>query len=151
VTVGEIAAYPTGFSFVLRTIPRRYSPRGWQGLDAVGMAPPHTSAGELRPELLRYGVEFPDGARATSLDFARQVHSTEEPPPAPTLWPHGSTTGGGRVRQEAWIWPLPPPGRITFGFEWPAAGVELARADMDAQLIRDAAARARVLWPDDGR
>jgi hypothetical protein len=150
VFVSEIAAYPTGFAFALHTVPRRYDPREWAGLDAFHTAPARTQAGELRPELLRYGVELADGRRATSLDFGRFMRADEDPAP-PTLSFHGGRHGGGLVRQESWIWPLPPPGRLTFACEWPAAGVPLVTAEIDAQRIRDAAARSVLLWPDDGR
>src|SRR3954467_5162189 len=68
VVVGEFAVYPTGLTFSVQTIARRYSPRAWAGLDFHGSAPGVTGPGDLPPELLRYGIEFSDGRRATSLD-----------------------------------------------------------------------------------
>jgi hypothetical protein len=50
-----------------------------------------------------------------------------------------------------WVWPLPPPGPVTFVCEWPAHGIGESRADVDARLIREAAVRAVPLWPDDER
>jgi hypothetical protein len=48
-----------------------------------------------------------------------------------------------------WIWPLPPAGPVTFVCQWPALGIPESRADVDAELILDAAARAVQLWPED--
>ncbi len=63
----------------------------------------------------------------------------------------GGSAGGANWTQSIWIWPLPPPGRLTFVCQWPAAGIELTRHDVDASLILDAATRAQVLFPDTGQ
>jgi hypothetical protein len=46
------------------------------------------------------------------------------------------------------VWPLPPAGPLVFVCEWPALGVEESRAQLDARLVLDAAARSRPLWPE---
>jgi hypothetical protein len=43
--------------------------------------------------------------------------------------------------------PIPPPGQLAFVCEWPALQIPLTRATLDAEVIRDAARRAVVLWP----
>lgn len=40
------------------------------------------------------------------------------------------------------------PGRLTFVCQWPEANVELTRHDIDAQLVLDAATRAKVIFSD---
>jgi hypothetical protein len=48
-----------------------------------------------------------------------------------------------------WVWPLPPPGPLTFVVEWPAHGIAESRAELDTQPILDAAARAIQVFPED--
>jgi hypothetical protein len=43
------------------------------------------------------------------------------------------------------MWPLPPDGPLSFVCEWPVAGVELTRTEIDAALIIAAASRAQVI------
>ena len=44
-------------------------------------------------------------------------------------------------------WPLAGP--LEFVCEWPTFGIAETRADIDAQLILDAAQRSIRLWPED--
>jgi hypothetical protein len=46
-----------------------------------------------------------------------------------------------------WLWPIPPRGPVAFVCEWPALEIPLTCATLDAEVIRDAARRAVVLWP----
>jgi hypothetical protein len=48
-----------------------------------------------------------------------------------------------------WVTPLPPPGRLEFVCEWPAAGIALTRVEVDADPIREAATRVTTLWEGD--
>ena len=100
---------------------------------------------EIPAELLRIGVQFSDGSKATNTSG---YGYDQDPPPGPVMHEHGGGGGGGSWRQTYWIWPLPPPGPLIFVCEWPAAGITLTRADIDAQTILDAADRAQVLFPD---
>ena len=116
--------------------------------------------------MLRFGIEFADGSKATNtadqplVNLARGTTHTSIGSPAsnapptpegPVLQMGGGGGGAGNWRQNIWVWPLPPPGRLTFVCQWPQAGVELTRRDIEAQLILDAATRARVLFatPDE--
>jgi hypothetical protein len=47
-----------------------------------------------------------------------------------------------------WLWPLPPPGTVTLFVEWPALGVPLSSAVLDADAIANAAAQSSPLWDD---
>jgi hypothetical protein len=153
VAASHVAAYPTGFSFALQTLPRRYGPHEWAGLDFMGWGHGVDAAGALPDDLLRFGVEFADGGRATSLDILARRDPGHDPEatPAPPVMSHlGGGGGGGRWSHDVWIWPLPPPGRLTFACEWPALEIPLTRVDVDAETVRAAARRAQVLWPDAG-
>lgn len=112
--------------------------------------------GSPPPEVLRVGVQFADGQKATSLeswwDYSTRRDPQQAPPPGPVLLPQGGA-GGERVRSQSyWVWPLPPDGPLAFVVEWPALGVPLTQARVDAALIRQAAAQDERLWaadPDD--
>jgi hypothetical protein len=69
-------------------------------------------------------------------------------PAGPVLSLGGGGGGDGNWRQSIWIWPLPPPGRLTFVCQWPEANIELTSNDIGAQLILDAATRAQVIFSD---
>lgn len=100
-------------------------------------------AGELPPELLRLGIEFADGRKATSLDWPRgRGHDPHEMPEGPILRPFGGGGGGGRWNHTFYVWPLPPGDQLTFVCEWPSAGIGLTRAETEAEPIRLAAAEA---------
>jgi hypothetical protein len=47
-----------------------------------------------------------------------------------------------------WVWGLPPPGPLAFVVEWPARGIPETRAEIDAGLVLEAAARAVPIWTD---
>jgi hypothetical protein len=99
-------------------------------------------------ELLRFGLTWPDGGRATNLDdWGRSWPDATEPA-------HGleSHSGGGSDReysQEYWAWPLPGSGPLGLVVEWPAFGIDETTASVDGDLLLAAAARARPVWPDD--
>lgn len=95
--------------------------------------------------MLRFGIEFADGRRVTNVGAPGRGPGEPE---GPVLWGMGGGGGGGRWHQDFWVWPLPPPGPLGFVCEWPAAGIPLTRVDVDAQLVTDAAARAREMFPD---
>ena len=58
--------------------------------------------------------------------------------------------GGGLTWNESyWLWPLPPPGTLLVACEWTDEGIEEAVIELDTAPIREAAARAIELWPDD--
>ena len=71
-------------------------------------------------------------------------------PTAPVLVPSGGTTSYEKWNYSYWLWPLPPPGDLTFVCKWQAIGIPESRTIVDATVIVEAAAQAIRLWPDDG-
>jgi hypothetical protein len=110
-------------------------------------------ANELPPELLRLGMEFADGRRATNLGAPMPWVTQEDPqamPEGPSLQPSGGGGGGGgRWRHGYYGWPLPPEGALAFVCEWPAADIAQTRTEIDSGLLRTAAPAAVVLWDED--
>jgi hypothetical protein len=137
-------AYPNGFAFRVVLL-RRTAPES-------EFASPfhhwHRTRGELTEEMLRFGVQFSDGTKATVFD-AHGHFGAENDPTGPVLMQRG---GGGGSRSwdfGFWVWPLPPDGPLAFVVEWPSEGIELRRAEIDASVVRAAAEQAETLWPDD--
>jgi hypothetical protein len=68
---------------------------------------------ELPPEILRFGVQFSDGGKATTVeDMFPWEHGfdedDEQAPSGPVLAQGGGGGGGGEWESEFWLWPLPP-------------------------------------------
>ena len=142
-----IAAYPAGFEFEILTIAA-------PGLDADQAPDPmmhgpgsRRGGGACLPaEMLRIGIQFSDGARATNTSgFDRNA----EPPSGLVMTGRGGGGGMGQWRQAEWVWPLPPSGPVTFVCEWPACGIPLTRHDVDSQTILDAAGQAQTIFSDE--
>jgi hypothetical protein len=144
----DTVAFSTGLSLklaVLRRMPDLHSrfddPFGRLGHAARAMQ-------ELPAELLRFGVEFSDGRKATSIGMpAFAATRDEDEPQGPFL-----TTGGGGGSDDYsetsfWLWPLPPPGQLAFVVEWPAEGIAQTRQELEAESMIEAAGRAEALWP----
>ena len=151
VCVSRLAGYPTGFEFELHTIaaPGQRDP----DLDPLLFGPyrhrrPRAGTEQQLPDdMLRFGVQFADGRRATNTGG---FHHSDDPPPGPVMHAGGGGGGGGDWRQSNWVWPLPPPGPVVFVCEWPAVGIPVTSAEIDAQLVLDAASRAQALFPGSG-
>jgi hypothetical protein len=143
--IAGIQAYPAGFGFTLclrlRTVSAQEEQQFPYLLDRVPVG-----GDPLPDQLLRFGVQFADGRKATNLD--RPAYDPDQEPDRPVLHPHGGGGGGSAWDMEHWVWPLPPPGAFAFVCEWPARGIAESRVEIDAGSILEAAGRAVTLWPD---
>jgi hypothetical protein len=154
IEVAYIDAFPEGFELkITATANVEYHDLARSGDSAPDVFGGHwPMAGESRDaipaQLLRVGVQFADGRVATNISgHDRRVDG-------PVIWSLG---GGGRghrgvaeshFRQGYWVSPLPPPGPVAVVCEWPALEIPVSRQQLDAQLILDAADRARAMFPD---
>ena len=146
IAVAGIQGYPAGFSFTLSLRLRNLSAQEEQRLPYLfDSTDPEDDA--LAGDFLRFGVQFADGRKATTLD-----HPPYDPegqaPDRPVLREHGGGGGGTAWDMEYWLWPLPPAGPFAFVCEWPARGIAESRAEVDAAAILEAAESAVILWPD---
>jgi hypothetical protein len=149
--ITDATAFPNGveFSVVLRV--RSFSAEARRSLthgspfhlDRFAGDPPSE---EIPPELIRFGVQFADGRKATNLDD-RHWHS-EADPPGPVLSLRGGGGGDRAWDMRFWLWPLPPAGPLAFVAEWPLGGIALTRIEVDADPFLQAAAQAEPLWPE---
>ncbi len=158
VFVGSLEVYPARVEFTVRivTASRDWLPAVPRGIRST-VDSGRRGSQELMPgaslrsalDNLQFAVEFSDGRRAVSA--GRSASGEELERVGPVLWP-GGRSGGGRIGggtswfQGFTLWPLPPPGPLRFTCEWPTAGLAASHAEMDAQLVLDAAARARVVF-----
>ena len=146
VAVAGVTAYPAGLEL---TVSVRRRGKGRTALEEPPFGFHRAPRGEIPAEVLRFGVQFADGRRATSLGgFSCPP---EQAPSHPTLTPRGGGGGGAQWDFGFWLYPLPPPGPLTFVCEWPSEGIELTRREIDGETIRQAAERAKVLWEDEAR
>ncbi len=135
----DVVAYSTGFTMKLAL---RFQPGG-ADVDPRGLMMQTHGPG---PEQLRFGVAFSDGRKATNLGPRRPP---SEDPPEISLSRGGGGGGGSRGFEFGyWVYPLPPPGKITLAVEWPARGLAEVRHELDAAPILEAAARSEELWED---
>lgn len=149
VAVLGVRGFSSGFSFELVTLG---APDIEDELDPFDFGPPHRRRGEG----LRFGVEFSDGRRATNLGWGPPPARGDGAPPEPVMHSGGGGGGGASWSQETWVWPLPPPGPLTFAVDWKAAGIPLTKREIDAEVVLEASRRAVMLfdysvlppWPD---
>jgi hypothetical protein len=135
--VAAALAYPTGVCFDLVLV-RRHRPTSSAAHHPWFMRPGDADGP-------RFGIGFADGRKAT---VDRPLGGPESRPDI-VLSNQG---GGGSDRRwtgRMWLWPLPPPGPLTFAFAWAEQGVDETTVDIDAAPLLAAAARARELWADD--
>lgn len=146
VAVGSLRAYPNGFEFTLLSRMRREDETG-PGGDPLER---HRSRrGTQVPEdVLRLGVLYADGRRgATATGHPWPLDDVDAD--RLILLQNG---GGGSDRRwdgDFWVSPLPPEGPVTFVASWPRHGVTETRAEVDGAVIREAAGRAVILWPEE--
>ena len=152
VFVTHLAGYPEGFAFDLVVLAA-------PGDDEANVPDPilfgprrrrlRRGAGQTPDDLLRVGVQFSDGRKATNTGgFPHRPPDFEIPPQGPVMHSGGGGGGDRHWHQSQWVWPLPPRGPLAFVCQWPAAGIPLTRRELDAQLILDAATRAQAVFPD---
>ena len=151
IAVRRIVAYPDGFEFTLDVWIRKPLRRRRRGLrfGSAILLDLDEIDGELPDDYLRFGIEFPDGARVTNLDTPAWRISADATEPMHGMESHGGGGSDRRYTQEWWAWPVPTGGPLAFVCEWPAYDIPETRAEVEGEVVEDAAARARPVWSDD--
>jgi len=105
---------------------------------------------EIPDELLRFGVQFSDGRKATTLGASASVDAEddEKGPAGPVLMQGGGGGGPSGWEFDFWLWPVPPPGQLTFAVEWPAHGIGVTQHDVEATPLIEASTKSEPLWPE---
>jgi hypothetical protein len=99
---------------------------------------------------LKWGFEFADGRRVTNLDPWPPYSDERDPawePDRPALIGGGGRGSDRSVDCDYWLWPLPPAGRLRVACQWLEQGIEMSTHDLETDHFREAAARARPIWP----
>ena len=121
---------------------------------------PHIRSHQLRGgaplprKLLRLGVRYADGRKATTIqERPRRTQADNDPPAGPLLsyrpgnsGMHGRELGFGGFG--LWLWPLPPAEAFEFAVEWPFGGIGLTITELDGAAIVAAADRSASYWPE---
>ena len=152
VYIAYVDAFPEGFELKVEAIAHAdvHAFRCDGELDIFGRHWPMVGQPQdaIPPQLIRIGVQFADGRKATN------TTGHTAPADGPVMWPlqggagwSGTGEDGGRFDQGYWVSPMPPLGVVALVVEWPAAGISLVRHEIDAQVMLDAAERARSLFP----
>jgi hypothetical protein len=147
VALGHITAYSTGLSFEFLARAKGLREREAQRL----MHEQHVLDDELSDGVLRLGLEFADGSRASNLVDRRRLWGSPKQPEQPVLIQQGggggsSGAGNFMLRPGYWLWPLPPAGEMVVYVEWPALGIALERTALDVGPILKAAGESLRLW-----
>lgn len=145
VQIRHMTAYPNGFEFEL-VAHFVETPGGWDPLKGLGglRARPGDRRQPLSDEHLRVRILFADGSEANNFGPPLREPGTS----GPFLQPRDTRARASVAQVIYWVSPLPPPGPLTFVFEWPEHGIPPTRHEIDALLISEAATRATELWPD---
>jgi hypothetical protein len=152
VGITAVEAHTGGFSFNL-AVRLRNERIGGLGHRLYELIVGHSHPNAEPPaadERLLLGLEYADGRIATNInprpwpaDPAAGEFAEDE-----VMLTQSQGGGGGRsFDQGYWVTPLPSPGPLAFVCAWPARGIAETHTTVDATLIIEAAAPARVLWP----
>jgi hypothetical protein len=159
VLLSHIDAFRQGCSFRIRISahrPEAMNDSEWHEIHemAMGGASFHSRrSGAASPdESLRFGVQFRDGRKVTTMDGLRLPHSHDQEPEGSLLTQHGGGGSGSdrfaTFSSSLWLWPLPPAEPFDFVIAWPALDVGLTRVELPGHDIVEAASRAGCVWPD---
>ena len=132
--VGGASVTPVGMAFTLVVLGR------------VKAVDPHSMGARLdgdSAQAPRFGVGFADGRKVAGDRRFGGPSPTGDAEREIALSPRNGTGGRRRWTQTYWLWPLPPPGPLTFAISWPSEGIGETLVEVDAGPIRAAAARGR--------
>ena len=153
VHISAIRAYPAGWSFSLDMMTESSSDSPWDDPSEMmmhrhHMMGMHAKQEALPDELMRFGFEFPDGTKVTSVGFGFGSHDADGRPSSPVLMQGGGGGGGGNWQSDYWCWPIPTEGMLKIVCEWPAKGIKETITEIDTGAIREASGRSEKLWAD---
>jgi hypothetical protein len=137
--ITAVEAFPSGVQFTLAS---RFRP----GAIDLHPRPGHPMMGLGSPGGPLFGVGFADGRKVMA---GRQFSPLDAQPDGPLLMPRGGGGGGEEWRMGMWLWPLPPPGPLTFVTAWPTLDIIETTLTVEATELIAAAERALRLWAVD--
>jgi hypothetical protein len=143
-------AFPTGLAMILGVRVRgRVYRRDLHGEVLYGPYT-HDMDADWQVGRLKWGFEFADGRRVTNLHPWPPHPDERDPawePDHPALIGGGGGGGDRYVDVDYWRWPLPPARRLRVACQWLEQGIEMSTHDLETDPFREAAARAKPIWP----
>lgn len=141
-------AFPTGVAMTLQVQTRVRLGRRFDLNDEVFDGPyRHDQDEAWERGRFKWGFEFSDGRRVTSVDPWPASFDPQDVPDRPVLAGGGGGGGDRSVRRDYWLWPLPPPGTLEVVCQWPMLDIGPTTHMIDADQIHAAATRAQSVWP----
>ena len=152
IALQHVVAFPEGCSLTLHLAARRgaLDESAWHGLVESNMGrDPGLTPAEAD---LKFGVRFPDGSKATTVDhpFPGWAHPTDRPEPPMLTEASAEASSSDQSYQghrQLWLWPLPPPGPFELVVEWRGMGIDATSVSLDGSAIASAAEQAQPYWP----
>ena len=145
VAISGIRVYPNGFEFTAHV---RMHGKDENEPDWHDPFDRHGRRRQTPGDVLRLGIMYADGRRGATTGGNWRPHGDADP--ERLILDHGSSGGTGRRWDGSfWVHPLPPDGPVAFVASWPEFGATETRAELDGAVIRAAAARAVILWPEE--
>lgn len=150
VMVTGLRAFPTGVAMTLLVRTRERLPRGLNLNEEVFDGPfRHEQDQAWQRDRFKWGFEFSDGRRVTSVDPWPRSFEPTHIPDRPVLMGRGGGGDDRAVERDYWLWPLPPPGTLKVVCQWPQLGIDPTTSTIDAHEIEAAASRSQAVWPAD--
>jgi hypothetical protein len=148
--------YSTGCLFSLSWLFRRgeQSDDDWADLQHLFFQPAMgIRRGRERQTGLMFGVQFPNGAKASTGSQGQHglMETGQQPEPPTLVLNNGGGNGGGEEFSgtgKLWLWPLPPAGELRLVAQWLDFGLEETSVPLDGGHLRDAAAGAEAFLPE---
>lgn len=115
---------------VIPWMPDPYDPKSWtpsfhRYIPRAGRLP-----SVIAPEVLRFGIRYPDGREAWNIDPGPWALEPDEEPEHPVLVSLGGTQAPLHWEQTFWLWPRPPELTLQAILEWGFAGIPNATATL---------------------
>jgi len=155
-----IKVYSTGCVFEMSWILRRtdQDDRRWSEFNHAFHRPaPHLHDGDISADsVLLFGMQFPDGTKASTSSLAMYGRSTlmDHEPDGPVFDFRPMGGNGGEDDMSAtgrlWLWPLPPAGDLRLVAQWTDMGMSENSIVLDGAQLREAAAGAQKYWEQQG-
>lgn len=102
------------------------------------------------PGLWRFGVEYANGLRITTVDTEWLARHRHADPADVVIAPLGSSGHISDYPKSYWFAPAPPPGPVVFALEWPLIGLPFTTATIDLHELQTVP-RTPMIWPDTSR
>lgn len=156
--VRSAEVFSTGCSVSLSWLIRRgeQDDEDWSALHSMFFQfGPGPLRGQTRTTGLMFGIELPDGSKASSgLHSPYGFRGNEKQPEPPTIVLNNGGGGGGEDELTGtgnlWIWPLPPAGKLRLLAQWLDFGLTETSVVLDGTELREAATNVQKYWPEEG-